>query len=335
MPLVVVMALVASACGGGGKDPLEIGVKRIALDLAFADESKAGPVDRAKVLQAITVPSDVLTDFTESPPTITGRRLPPLPTPRPCPEAPPDVFPKEPVTLVIRGAPKPGLYTTHNVGTVKITDGAIPFTLPYPTTSKLEFRNVVVTPQVPGQDQAPPAVTGAVGTGNVVTFDTIETIGSTKVQDSYRYDNTNFQLVRRETTSPGRHTVLAPTPALTLQHLGKGDGDTWASAGVDQTTQTGAVVQGSIEKREFVDVCGQRYDAWKVPSTESTANLNSGEHSETEPNLPNVYHFANDIGGLMIQRDIHSSETVNVEGKPITVQYDFVSTFDSVDPVGP
>jgi hypothetical protein len=333
---MVACALVATGCSGGKKDPLVIGVKRIALDLAFADKTKAAPVERSKVIEVLPVPTEVLTDLLgPAPVTGTGRRLPPLPPARPCPQAAPDNFPKEPVTLVIRGAPKAGLYRLHNNGTVKITDGAIPFTISYPNLSTMEIRNVVVTEQVPGQSGAPPAVQGLLNTGNVVTFDTIEKIGTTSVRSSYRYDTTNFQLTRRETTSPGRHTVLAPAPAITLQHLGKGDGDTWASAGADQPSQTGMVVQGAIEKREFVDVCGQRYDAWKVNSTESTANLNAGEHSETAANQPNVYHFANHLGALMIQRDIHLSETVNVEGKLITVQYDFVSTFDSVDPVGP
>jgi hypothetical protein len=332
VPVVVVLALVASACSGRGKDPLEIGVKRIALNLAFSDETKAEPVDRNKVLQVITVPEDVAA-YEPDAPVGSGRKIPPLAGFRPCPAAAVDNFPKEPVTLVMRGAPKPGLYTTHNAGTVKITDGAIPFTLPYPIASKLEISKVVVTPEVPGQQDTPPAVQGVAGFGDVVTFDVLETVGTSSVLSSYRYDDTNFQLIRRETKSPGRDTAIAPVPAVTLQHLGKGKADSWASAGADQDNNTGMVVQGNIEDRENVDICGQRYDSWKVLSTETTANLSSSEHSENEPNQPIIYHFANQLGGLIIQKEVHATETVNVEGRPVTVQYDYVSTLDSVDPI--
>lgn len=334
--IAAALAMLATACGGSGADALEIGVKRIALDLAFKNEALAEPVPPARIIEVIGAPEEIFEEDEE--PNVVRRVQSPLPPPREtCPEADPESFPKEPVTVFFRGAPKEGTYRLHNQGTIRVTGGAFPFTLPFPAVSTWQIRNVVVTPAVPSD--IPQPVRDYLGSGDIVTFDLekkVTTVGASLiVTDSYRYNRTELTLQKRVTSTQGRKDTFTPTPAVTLIKTEQGDGDTWNSAGFDRATNTSMVVQGKIERRQFVDVCGERFDAWKVVSTESTANLLTGEHSETDVQQPNVYRFANHFGALVLQEEGHYSQSLIIDGRPVTLRYDYISTLDSIEPVGP
>jgi hypothetical protein len=321
-------ALLGGACGRGGADPLEIGVKRIALDLAFKDETKATPEPPARILEELGLPPDL------EPITATPARRPTVTKPpvNPCPVAPDDAFPKEPVTIFFRGAPKAGRYNVHATGTIKVTTAAFPLTLPFPPHLTYEVKNVVVTPTIPPDVPNPPR--DLVDQGDVVTYDLVKTISPTlTITDSYHYTRKEFTLTKRVIVNNGDTATFAPTPAITLESMTKGNGDTWSSAGADSASSTAMVVQGAIEKREFVDICGTRYDAWKVNSTETFANLDSGDQSNTDAQQPTVYRFANHLGGLIIQEEPHFTQATTINGAPATVEWDYVATFDSVDPV--
>jgi hypothetical protein len=332
--MLAVLALLAAACGGSGSDALEIGIKRIALDLAFKDDTKAEPLAPARVIEVIGAPPDTIAPLAEDP--LPRPRLPSTtvalpPAPR-CPEAAPDNFPKEPVTIFIRGVPKEGTYRLHNRGTIKITTATFTLNLPFPAVSTWKIRNVVATPQVPSE--FPKEVRDIIDPGDIVTFDIEKQLGPTlRIIDSIKYDRTTLSLTKRVTISEGRRDELNPTPAITFMKTDQGDGDSWSSAGMDRGTNTAMVVQGSIEKREFVDICGERFDAWKVLSTESTANLVNSEHSETDVQQPNVYRFANQFAALVLQEEGHFSSTLLVDGTPVTVEFDYVSTLDSIEPL--
>jgi hypothetical protein len=325
--VVVAMSLVAGACGRRGPDPLEIGVKRIALDLAFKDESKAPPPEPAKIIEVIGLPEDAPVELpTRVQPTLPGYFLA-----SPCPEAQPDAFPKEPVTIFFRGAPKAGIYGVHGRGTIKLTSGALTFTLPFPPRLTYEVKNVTVTPSVP--PDVPNPLRDLIDQGDNVTYDLVKTISPQLIiTDSYHYTRSAFTLTKRVTVSSGVTTTFTPTPPITLESMTKGDGDTWSSAGSDQANSVAMVVQGAIEKREFVDVCGQRYDAWKVNSTETAADLATGAQTGTDPQQPNIYRFANHLGGLVISEEGHFTQALTVNGSPVTAEWDYTSTFDSVEP---
>ena len=325
---VVVAALVANAaCGRGGRDPLEIGIKRIALDLAFKDETKATPVPPAKVIEALGLPVEDLDEVT-----IPGKRPPALPPPtNRCPQAEPDTFPKEPVGVFFRGAPKPGRYGVHGSGTIKINTALFSLALPFPSQLVYEIKNVTVTPSIPPDLPNPPRE--LVDQGDNVTYDLVKRISPTlTVTDSYHYTRKEFTLTKRVTQNNDSVTTFTPTPAIVLESMTAGEGDTWSSAGADSETSNAMVVQGRIEKREFVDLCGTRYDAWKVFSTESTANLDNGDHSETDAQQPNVYRFANHLNGLIISEEGHYSQTTTLNGTPTTIEWDYTATFDAIEP---
>lgn len=331
--LGVVAVLTASACAPSRPDPFEIGIKRIVLDLPFADEEKAEPPEPRRVIEVLGLPEETIEGpIDESPRPPRAFVDPPQGRTR-CPEAGPNVFPKEPVTLVIRGAPKEGLYRLHNRGTIRITSGAIAYNLPYPSVSTVEIRKVVVTPEVPSE--VPDEARGLLGGGNIVTFESTRKFGTVTVIDQYRYDDTKFELLQREQFVENKRTLFRPTPAITLQELGFGNGDDWNSAGVDRQTNVAMVVNGTIQNNSAVDLCGQKYDTLPVVSTEQLVNLATNETSGTDPQQPNIYRFANHHGGLIIQEEGHYTQTLTVDGAPVTAEFDYVATFDSIDPVAP
>ena len=329
------VVLVTAGCAPSRPDPFEIGIKRMTLELAFADEDKASPPDPARVIEVIGLPEEILDQPLTPPATRPSRTSDGVALPR-CPVAGPNVFPKEPVTLVMRGAPREGLYTLHNSGTIKINAGGVALPpLPYPIFSTLEIRKVVVTPEVPADSPIPEDIRDQLGGGNIVTFEATRKVGTTTIVDQYRYDDTKFELLQRERFIGAKRTLFRATPPITMQELGRGNGDDWVSGGVDRETQLAMVVNGVIGNNEAVDVCGKKYDTLPVSLSEQLVNVATGDTLTTDAQAPNVYRFANHYGGLIIQEDAHFTETVTVEGSPVTVEYDYVSTFDSIDPVAP
>ncbi len=329
--LLVLLALASAACGGSGPDPLLIGMKRIALNLAFADEELANPVDPVRVIRIIPAPQELLEDdanFEEYRPTARPRP----PEPPACAVAGPDVFPDEPVPIFPRGAPAEGVYSFHNTGTINITGTVVALAIPYPRTSKVEIRNVVVVDAVPGGEALTPAGRAALGLSKVVSFDRINKISpELTVADSYRYDEGKFELTKRVVTSQGV-TTFNPQPAITFLEFGQGEGDTWSSAGIDTENNLSMVVQGQISNREFVDLCGKIVDAFRVLSNETSVNLDDTSQSGTDATQPNIYWFANHLGALLIQEEGHFTQVIQVDGTPVTLEFDYVSTLDSVIP---
>jgi hypothetical protein len=327
--------LVSGACVGHHEDPLAIGVKRIALNLAFSDEAKAVPLPPEQVIvqipvdQSVVLPPEIVLPARPKPVT----RQPVVPPPTKCPAAAPDTFPSEPVTIFARGAPKAGVYTLHNEGTITLGIGAFSLPLPYPRRSTVEIRNVVVQDAVAGGEALPPAVRALAGISPVVTFDAFKTVSpELAILNSYRYDEAKLTLTKRVILTPSETTTFQPTPDITFMQFGKGEADSWSSAGIDQPHNLGMVVQGKIDNREFVDLCGKVYDAFHVTSNENVADLASGGTSGTDVAKPNIYWFANQLGALIIKEEGHFTQTIRVQGNIASLKFDYTSTMDSVDP---
>jgi hypothetical protein len=327
--VLVVLSLAAAACGGGGPDPLIIGMKRIALNLAFADEELANPVDPSRVIRVVPAPDALLEEGADFEP---YRPRPRPPAPPACATAGPNVFADEPVPIFPRGAPAEGVYSFHNVGTIKITGTVVPLEIPYPTTSKVEIRNVKVVEGTPGGEALTPAGRAALGLSKVVTFDRINKVSAElTIEDSYRYDEAKLELTRRVVTSQGV-TTFNPRPAITFLEFGQGEGDTWSSAGIDTENNLSMVVQGQIANREFVDLCGKIVDAFRVLSNETSVNLDDTSQSGTDATQPNIYWYANHLGALLIKEEGHFTQVLQVDGAPVTLEFDYTSTLDSITP---
>ena len=132
--LTVAIAMV-SGCSTGHKE-LELGIKRIALSLAFADEDKAEPVPPNVVYQLIPAPPGLVEDAPVTPPV----RLPSFELPAfiRCPKAPEGGAPEHAVLRLASRSPAAGKYPRLNTGKIHVDGGLFPLDLPYPPFSLWE-----------------------------------------------------------------------------------------------------------------------------------------------------------------------------------------------------
>lgn len=139
------LSMVAAGCGGDS-DPLELGLRRVSLDLAFKDAEKAPPLEPQRVVKIVEYFDEEFADFEEEEsvdpprPRITAPRRPPEP---PCLEAAPGDTPDQPVYGVVEEPPKEGSYRRRNTGSIAIETQALPpITLPYPPLTLWDLTDV-------------------------------------------------------------------------------------------------------------------------------------------------------------------------------------------------
>lgn len=336
---VAAVVLLAAAVGvlpgcSGHRGTVDLGLKRYTLDLAFKDATKApGAPSVAQILAAqepVGGTGPLLSAVAEpvKPSTVA---LVPLAA---CAKAPAGSLPDVPVTGGPNMPPKVGIYTQHVKGTFSL-DGLITLKGDVPPFSSMEIANV--------QDVSTSDSTGAVRT---VTYDVIErTVLSTTTT---RYQSVSREIARNLPTAPSalaseldlvsaetktatsRETFTPDQPVTIMQY--NGEGAVWKSVGVDNASGTTMVVQGTIAKREPIDVCGKLIDTFRVESTEHVTNPLSGYDSQTAANDPNVYNLATQFGGLMVQVHTSTTTTFTANGASETLVLNDLSTLDSITP---
>ena len=196
------------------------------------------------------------------------------------------------------------------------------------------------------QDHSTSDNTGAVRT---VTYDVIErtllSTTTTRYQSVSREGGralptapsaltSELDLLSAETKSGTTVQRFTPDEPVTMMQY-NGEGSFWKSVGVDNSTGTTMVVQGTIAKREPVDVCGKLIDTYRVESTEHVTNPLTGYDSQTAANDPNVYNVATQFGGLMVQVHTSTTTTFVANGATATLVLNDVSTLDSIAPRKP
>lgn len=331
--LLVGLSLLLSSCAGGGRPGIEFGLKRIALDLAFKDETQAKP----KVAFQVPLPVASVGQFQTN-----VQYRTPLPVVRvnECPVAPPGSITKVPVKGVVQSLPAEGRYEYGLKGKFDLQSALLPIKGSLPPE---EIREVRKTKVIPGQTSA---INGAPPT-NTYEFEVYQPglVSGSSTTRLYRATPTELQLVRQEVQVGKEKAVFNPTPPITMMSLPAKEGATWNSAGIDTDTGTSMIVQGEIEKREPVDVCGTLIDTWRVRSSERIVNL-SGTSSFTSqttdttnapgadgPGKPNVYHISPNIGGLFVADEEHTITRFNTDVGPVTITVDSVSTMRDIEPV--
>lgn len=322
--LVIVLALVAG-CSRGGQ-AIELGIKRVALSLSFADEDKAEPAETRVVYQLIPAPPALVSASPATPPLV----LPPFELPAfiACPSAPEGASPKQAVLRLATQPPAAGIYPRRNTGTIHVEGALVPIDLPYPPFSLWEFgesKQIEVAGDPTGSTAPMVQDEYTVKKSLTPDFFVIETLRRTP---------TGIALVKRETTANGTTTTLTPSPPVTVYSFGV-ENEEWRSAGVDQETSTAMLVTGKVVKREVIDVCGELIDTYQATFTEEVVNLDTGDVSGSNPGEPNTINVAPQLGALVIREDIHATaRTRDAEnGAPLTIQLDYVSTTSSVEPV--
>lgn len=341
-PLTLALWLVAGACAGSGTPELQIGLQRIALDLAFKAEDAAAKAPPQAALLPTIIPSQAEFAVVVAPETFDR---PPAPPPRPlepsCPKAQ-GAFPETPVTNTVLEPPAQGRYRIHRTGTFAVESAVFPFKGPMPPLGTKEYRNVKVIP----------GTTDAFGQKSPDTFEweVFEQTGDNYTSRTLRATTTAIQLLKQVTKVGGTTVTFSPTPPVTLVGLGgNGVGASWNSAGVDTATGTSMVVQGRIARRENVDLCGKVYDSFVVLSTERITNVAdqytsqtndaNAQNSDGQPGQPNTYWVATQHGGVFIQEEFHTTTTLTTQvggaRVPVTLKLDYTNTFDAITPAGP
>lgn len=324
--LSIVVALALPACGGRPR-PVELGLKRMTLDLVFKDQTKKAAVPTFPQIVAAQEPVAAVTQlFGMIGPPPPAPPSPPAPfvpfaAPPTCPDAPDGALPAEPVSGIVGKPPLVGLYPQHNHGTYTL-DGPLKLKGAFPEVTLMEIANVrdVTTTDALGQ------------AARTITYDVIERNPLSTTTTTYQSTAAELDLVSVVTKSNGQSTSFVPTPVITMMQY-RGEGAFWKSAGIDQTTGTSMVVQGAIDKRESVDVCGTMIDTYRVVSTEEVTNVAAGYDSQTNANDPNVYNVATQLGGLLVRQHIDTTTSFTVNGAPSTLVLIYTSTVDSPSPV--
>lgn len=320
--LLPLLATVAAACGGGGAPPFEFGIQSVALDLAFSEPELVVPV-----------PPNVIVQLIPAPPGVTGDDLdrfvdpaPPIPPLfPPCPTAPEGSPPTRTVSFAVDDPPDPGAYRRHNTGDMHITGGPFEVVLPFPPITTWDI----------GEPEEITSTDPLGTTTTVQRYEVRKTLSSSFiVTDLYEIRVDRVVLLRRTTRTGAGESVFEPSPPIDFFVFGQ-EGDTWSSGGIDLERGASMVVQGAIVSREIVDVCGEVVDTYRVSSSETMVDLTTGETSGTSQDDPNIYNIATHLGGLVVREDVHSTLTTKDPGSgaPLVVEFDYVSTLDSVDPV--
>src|SRR5579885_3185822 len=152
----LVALMVLAGCGFNSGPSFEIGLKRVAVNLSFKDQTKALPPLRKTIF--IPAPAPEIGSFVTQ---VVPNLFPtsnPTPTPQfpkiapACPTAPPNSHPVLPATVFVYSAPTPGVYTAHNTGTFSISSGALSVKAAYPPQSSF-----TVGPSTTSTDNSNPA----------------------------------------------------------------------------------------------------------------------------------------------------------------------------------
>jgi hypothetical protein len=329
--LLVVAGLLLAACGTSGPGRLEFGVQRLALDLAFVDETAAPPLEAEVIIRLIPAPPQILEptfdlDRVRVRPDEPPPELPDLePPPELCPSAPPEA------TVLITAAPSvldppvPGSYLRSNAGTIEVVGAGLPLRFPYPFMSAWRVSEEAEVTR-PGPLGTP--VTDVIGRQFTVT----KSLGTIEVIETFELSDEALLLIERRTISNGGETIFRTDPPVEFFHFGA-VGDDWTSAGADLVNDIGVVIQGSITDREIIDVCGDLIDTFVINYTEQVVNLVTGETSGTKADVPSVINLATQYGGLVVREDMHTTQRVtDDEGTTAVVNFDYVSTLLSIDP---
>lgn len=324
-----VSALLVVGVGCSSTDtPLQIGIKRTAVNLAFKDEAlPAKPPDIRTVFQQIDVPVPALpvVDFDRLP---AFKQLPPLPKFELCPKAEPDAHPADPVTLQIVKRPVAGRYVYVNEGTFKIVTAIGELQLPYPPIVRKEVKNVVDVP-----------LTDPIGriTETAVQYDVLLRLGELMNLATYQLRSDGVYLMKLERGAAGVTRSFTPHQPMAVYKFGS-EATEWTSPGLDINTRVAMLVQGKIEKRDIVDLCGEVVDTYRASSRERVATVDGDYQAQTNDEDPNAYWFATHTGPLPVQEHIHLTETILVTTDagakiPVTLEWNYTSKLRSLKPL--
>lgn len=361
MLAALVVGLATTACASTTSD-LEIGFKRVALDLAFKDPEKAvDPEPQVVIRQLIDTEIEVA-------PADPGPRVVRRVIPRPpsletftCDVAPEGAVPQDPAFPVVRTPPVEGRYSRHNEGTISLELAIQTIDLPVPPSSNWDVTGLTERPASPLVADRDSEAAGGVpdelaeqervfppSTDFELTRRLTRGFVTT---DTYRYTNAGeaegdyLHLIKRVTVANGEESVFEPSPPVRILRLNVPEGNIAdsgvAHAGLDRTSNVAMSSVSQIIGREAVDVCGQVVDTYRVQIQQQFVDLSKTppEVSGNEGDDADFWNIQIDNGLLIVReqvnRTLRTSTQVAGQSVPVTVRYSYVSTLDDLvaDPI--
>lgn len=345
LALLMLLAMSLTACATAKADPFEIGIRRAAVDLAFKDAGKAPQPAPQQLLEQF-VPEGL-----EVAPS--ARRF--VLSPSDCPKADPNQTPAVPAFAVVKEPPVSGSYERHNDGTLKVQVGTIePLTLPYPPVTEWKIsdvREMTVINYVNEEDEGevPSSVPRGTGFAKRMEFSLTKTVSRNfYVTDTFRYSRGDagasgdfIWLVKRTTVANGQVSEFNPTPPIRYVRLftPEGPDSEVRHAGIDRETNVALAVQSKVVGREWVDVCGENIDTYRVEIIETFADLskNPPEIGGNELTKPSYWNIQFDNGLLLAREEAHTVQRTSARGPsgariPVLVSFDYISIIASTEP---
>lgn len=329
----VSMLVLTASCSGSSQSLGEIGVRRIALDLAFSDPALAEPVSPRTIIQHIPAPPGLTVDNlflppAKRPPNDGGDRRPDdEPPPSDCPAPGPLAAPDLPVGHKVAFPAASGVYSVANEGQTTVIGGVTPVVVPFPSTSALVVR--------PGE--APPRP-GALGTLTPAPRTAVYEL-QRRLADNYtvietlELTDTAIRLLRRITRTAAGETVLTPDPPVDVYQF-QVQGHSWRSAGLDMERGVSMVYEATIAEREILAVCDELVDTYRVEVSERLVDLTDGRVTGTSSGEVTTFNIAPQLGGLLVREEVHSfgNSRDPATGTPVTVELDYVSHLTTIEP---
>jgi hypothetical protein len=191
-----------------------------------------------------------------------------------------------------------------------------------------------------------PVTTAAGQSGIRVAFVTNDqSIPGLQITTYWSSDPNGLTITRRDyKTSEGLNYSISPSPAPKLMMNGASEGSMWFDVGVDAATGGQMYLNGKILRRERVDICGRRLDAWVVSVTETVYDpkigftIDTADQSATKgaggDGKPNTYWITPNLGSLLVKQDRHEVySTTGSDGTIYRTNLTTAQTLDSLTPV--
>lgn len=306
------LGLFTSACSTSGAG-FDVGLQRVALDLAFEDGSDDGaPVPTAVAIDPSGAPASSGLNVNQATFDTDGDdgdgdnrpSLPPVIVAE-CPPIGPDAIVSEIAGPTTEAPPAAGRYLYREEGTFEVTLPPLKGPLPPVSIREIRHPQVVPLPEDYKIDQYRLPNSGAIpfpypeadnpAPGNPATGD--EPVAETiPVRDAYQWVEVQplgqedfiartysagegaIALIKAVYSIGGQEVVFQPLLGVTIMPLGPDltTGATFESVGTDFGTGVSMIVTGVIERKETINACGTPIDTWRVALTERIASINEG-----------------------------------------------------------
>jgi hypothetical protein len=330
-PAAAVLALLAFTSVACVKQkPPGVAIKNLKADIVFGlNPPTAGP-------PAFSPPIDI---FDLGPTPILNQKLPFFPPPLPglpCRVAQITDAPERAVSTDIHGQPEAGHYRWKLGGTLRYGNVDVPI------SPGVFFDREVVDVSTVEETTVPAGGDPATAPINTRTFSyTLRSQLGVAGQSAIGTQEVRFQVRDNPVVASVNNTVLGggvgksvvvgdpergitlkslvekdangkvtrafnPSPGLLLLPLRVNPGERYQSVGVDPATGTVAIHDGFVDKRDFVDACGDLIQGWRVNSRQTFINGSAatGDATQSAVVAQYDYMFAPQYGGMLIYEKI-------------------------------